>query len=162
MTQPILYRDRLIPKESVRLDNDRLLYQDNTILITQWHALKPRKTLSHGFSCYYLEKGYKISSFYGHENQLLYWYCDIIASDYNSDTNTYHFTDLLADVIIYPDGFVKVVDLEELSEALDNGLLSVKQLQNAIRQLASLLDVIYRGDFELETKKLREFLPNLS
>ncbi|CVI71370.1 hypothetical protein NDGK_02203 [Clostridiales bacterium CHKCI001] len=159
MQPPILYRDRLIPKESVRLENDILLYQDNNIIITKWHALKPRKILSHGFSCYYLNKGYKISCFYNHENQLLYWYCDIISSDYNPNTNTYHFTDLLADVIIYPDGFVKVVDLEELSDALTQGLISVKQLQEALCQLSTLLDIIYRGDLPAETQKLREFLP---
>lgn len=158
MTPPILYRDRLIPKESVRLDNDILLYQDNSIIITKWNALKPRKILSHGFSCYYLDKGYKISCFYGHQNQLLYWYCDIISSNYNPDTNTYHFLDLLADVIIYPEGFVKVVDLEELADAVTNNLLSINQLQDALRQLSSLLDVIYRGDFQKETAKLREFI----
>lgn len=159
MTPPILYRDRLIPKESVQLKNDILLYQDNNIIITKWHALKPRKTLSHGFSCYYLNKGYKISCFYGHENQLLYWYCDIITCDYDPNTNVYHFTDLLADVIIYPDGFVKVVDLEELSDALNSNLISIKQLQDALYQLSSLLNIIYQGNFEMETKKLREFIP---
>ena len=43
MQPPILYRDRLIPKESVRLENDILLYQDDNIIITKWHALNHAK-----------------------------------------------------------------------------------------------------------------------
>ena len=44
--------------------------------------------------------------------------------EYTEETDTYIVTDLLADVIVYPDGFVKVVDLDELGEALEKGLLS--------------------------------------
>ena len=45
---------------------------------------------------------------------MLFWYCDIVDHTFDTATDTYIFTDLLVDVIVYPDGFVKVVDLDEL------------------------------------------------
>lgn len=56
-------------------------------------------------------------------------------------------TDLLADVILYPDGFVKVVDLDELAEAFEKRLLSEELLKKALRQTNQLLTLIYSGGF---------------
>ena len=44
---------------------------------------------------------------------LLYWYCDIVEYEYRPEDNSLTSLDLLADVIICPDGFVKVIDLDE-------------------------------------------------
>ena len=57
-------------------------------------------------------------------------------------------TDLLADVIIYPDGFVKVIDLEELVIALNDGILTIEQLKTSILTLNHLLELIYNGEFK--------------
>ena len=43
---------------------------------------------------------------------MLFWYCDIVDHTFDTATDTYIFTDLLVDVIVYPDGFVEVVDLD--------------------------------------------------
>lgn len=56
-------------------------------------------------------------------------------------------TDLLADVILYPDGFVKVVDLDELAEAFEKRLLSEELLKKALRQTNQLLTLTYSGGF---------------
>ena len=117
MADPILYRKRLIPEECVLLKDDTVLYRDNQIIVTGWNSLKPRKDLHHGYSCYYLEEGFKVSRFCKEDGSMLYWYCDIVDYDYTADTDTYIVTDLLADVVIYPGGFVKVVDLDELVTA---------------------------------------------
>ena len=52
-------------------------------------------------------------------------------------------TDLLADVIIYPDGFVQVLDLDELCDAKEMGLINDAQFMLSLRQLHKLLDIIY-------------------
>ena len=145
---PILYRKRLIPEECILLKDDVILYRDDRIIVTSWHSLKPRKDLHHGYSCYYLDKGIKVSKFYRPDNTLLYWYCDIVDYDYSPDTDTYVVTDLLADVIVYPDGFVKVVDLDELAEALEKGLISQAQMSACLRQLNNLITIIYRDKFD--------------
>ena len=79
---------------------------------------------------------------------MLYWYCDIVNYDYQNDSNTYIVTDLLADVIIYPDGFVKVVDIDELALALDKKLIDESTLKKSLLQLTHLLEIIYAGNFD--------------
>ena len=48
----------------------------------------------------------KISKFLNKKKELVYYYCDIIETAYLKAENAYIFTDLLADVIIHPDGAV--------------------------------------------------------
>lgn len=147
MTDPILYRKRLIPEECILLKDDQILYRDARTIVTGWHSLKPRKDLHHGFSCYYLPEGFKISRFYRDDDTMLFWYCDIVDHTYEEETDTYVFTDLLVDVLVYPDGFVKVVDLDELVTARRAGILSEALLDTALLRLDRLLQYIYRGEF---------------
>ncbi len=99
MKQLNLYRERIIPKESVLLKDDEILYFKKNILATSWKALKPKKDLHHGYSIYYLDEGFKISKFYREDHSLLYYYCDIIDYSYDKKENTLVVTDLLADII---------------------------------------------------------------
>lgn len=157
MADPILYRKRLIPEECVLLKDDRLLYRDEEIIVTAWNTLKPRKDLHHGRSCYYLREGIKVSRFFDENGSLLYWYCDIVDYDHDAQTDTYIITDLLADVIIYPDGFVKVVDIDELVTAKEGGLLTDAMLGQALLTLNRLLQIIYDGGFEKLQEPLERY-----
>ncbi len=148
MAGPILYRKRLIPEECILLKDDVVLYRDEDVIVTAWHSLKPRKDLHHGYSCYYLKEGFKVSKFYQEDGSLLYWYCDIVDYTYEETTDTYITTDLLADVLIYPDGFVKVVDIDELVTALEQNLISESLLKKSLLRLNHLLTLIYDGRFE--------------
>lgn len=158
MADPILYRKRLIPDECVRLKDDRFLYRDEKIIVTAWNTLKPRKDLHHGRSCYYLQDGIKVSRFYSAADSLLYWYCDIVDYDYDKENDSYIITDLLADVIVYPDGFVKVVDIDELALARQSGLLSEDLLQKALLTLNRLLQIIYDGGFQRLQEPLEKYV----
>ena len=157
MADPILYRKRLIPEECVLLKDDQLLYRDEKIIVTAWNTLKPRKDIHHGRSCYYLQEGIKVSRFYDAGDSLLYWYCDIVDYDYNKENDTYIITDLLADVIVYPDGFVKVVDIDELATARESGLLNEDMLKKSLLTLNHLLQTIYDGGFENLQKPLEQY-----
>ena len=157
MKKPAIFRKRLIPEECILLKDDILLYRDAKLLITSWNTLKPKKDLDHGISCYFLNQGYKISKFYNHEGTLISWYCDIISHTFDKATNTYVFTDLLADVILYPDGFVRVVDLDELADALRDGLITSEQMQMALRRLDKLLSLIYKGGFPRLQKYIEDY-----
>lgn len=154
---PHLYRKRIIPEECIELKNDKILYIDDEIIVTQWNALKPKIDLHHGYSCYFLNKGIKVSKFMKEDDTLMYWYCDIIEKSYDEDTNSYTFTDLLADVIVYPDNTVKVVDLDEIAVALERKMLSERELSIALRTLDSLLNIIYSGDFDFLKSKVETF-----
>lgn len=158
MTTPVLYRKRIIPNECILLKDDHLFYQDSDILMTAWSAIRPKPVLDHGFSCYYLNEGFKISKFFDHDGRFMYWYCDIISHEYDYNTNTFIFTDLLADVVIMPDGQVKVMDLDELSFALDNGLLSPASISEALRKVDHLLNLFYTGGLERYFKEFDEHI----
>lgn len=147
MSELKLYRKRLIPEECILLKDDALVHQSEEMLITAWKTLNPKTQFSHGCSCYFLKEGFKVSKFYRPDNTLLYYYCDIVEFDVNTAKNSMIVTDLLADVIIYPDGLHKVVDLDELADAYEQGLITATQLTRSLRQLNKLLTIIQNGDF---------------
>lgn len=147
-TNPILYRKRLIPSECIELKEDQILYRDDRIIVTKWNTIRPKKELDHGYSCYFMKKGFKVSRFYDHENQHICWYCDIIDTAYDAQLNAYTFTDLLVDVILTPDGSIKVVDVDELADAMENKLISQGMLLRALRRLDYLLSIIYQDRFD--------------
>lgn len=155
MTNPILYRRRIIPEECVLLKDDIILSCDEERIVTSWQALHPKKDLHHGCSCYFLKEGFKVSKFCCEDGSLLYWYCDIVAYDYHASDNSLIVTDLLADVIIYPNGYVKVVDLDELVTALESRSISLDTLKSCILRLNTLLQIIYSGRFDT----LQKYIP---
>ena len=61
---PILYRKCMIPEECVLLKDDEILEITDDIIITRWNTLKPKRELHHGFSCYFLKHGFKVSKFF--------------------------------------------------------------------------------------------------
>lgn len=155
MKKPVLYRRRLIPDECILL-NDRILLCNDTHIVTSWTALHARDDLHHGYSCYFLKEGFKLSRFCHEDGSLLYWYFDIVDYDYQESTNELTVIDLLADVIIKPDGFVKVVDLDELVQAADEGRISTETMKECLLKLNNLLTMIYSGKFA----ELRSYLPD--
>lgn len=142
-----LYRKRFVPNETIYLKDDKILYHDDDVMVTKWFVFRPKEEFSHGISCYYLKQGFKISKFLNEKNELVYFYCDIIDTEYNKSENSYTFSDLLADVIIFENGFVKVVDLAELADCLENGSISEKNVKDALRRLDALLQIIYTNGF---------------
>ncbi|MCL2255029.1 MAG: DUF402 domain-containing protein, partial [Lachnospiraceae bacterium] len=133
MAKPVLYRRRIIPDECIRLKDDIILSCNDDFILTSWNALKPKIDLHHGFSCYFLEDGIKLSKFYREDNSFICWYADIVEYEYDSIENTLTTTDLLVDVIVYPDGFVKVVDLDELVFALDQKKIDEEAMKKCLR-----------------------------
>ena len=156
-TQPQLYRKRYYPEEIVHLKDDNILLNTENLIITSWNTLKPRTDFTHGFSAYFIDKGFKISKMLDADNQLVYWYCDIIRTSYNKTENSYIFDDLLADVILYQDGTVKVVDLNEISDLLDVKKISADTVSLALRTLNNLLEIIYSGQFYKLQALLEEY-----
>lgn len=154
---PTLYRKRLIPDECIHLKDDIIVYSDDNCLITQWETLHPKQDFSHGVSFYCISNGWKISKFFDSDYNLRYIYCDIIDTSFDSDTETYVFTDLLADVIIDNNGLVRVVDLDELADAHKEHVISDQLLDTALRRLDSLLNVIYSGEFKEYVNKLDSY-----
>jgi hypothetical protein len=147
MNKPLLYRRRFIPDELVELKDDRILSLDDHMIITKWTALHPRKDIAGGISAYYLDQGFKVSKVFNKENELVYWYCDIVQQKPGPNPDSIIFEDLLIDVILHPDGFVQILDLDELAQALEQKLIGPEEVSRALRTLDSLLKLIYQGQF---------------
>ncbi|MBP5762040.1 MAG: DUF402 domain-containing protein, partial [Lachnospiraceae bacterium] len=73
---------------------------------------------------------------------------DIVEYTPDHDKGELTVTDLLADVVVYPSGRLKVVDLDELADALEKGLITQEQTSNCLRQLNNLLVTIQRDKFD--------------
>ena len=96
-----------------------------------------------------------MSKFLNANGELLCWYCDIIDMEYDAAQNAYTFVDLLADVLVYPDGRIHVVDLDEVADALEENLITIEQMKSCMRKLNSLLLKIYAGGlFEIDRKSV--------
>ncbi len=149
-----LYRRRFVPDELIYLKNDEIVKADDSIVITKWNVINPREDFTHGISCYFIDKGFKISKFIDGNGKMVYWYCDIIEAEIKG--NTYIFNDLLIDVIVYENGFVKVVDLEETAAALEQNIISCDIAVKAMKRASRLLDIIYSGKFKNYAKYIDE------
>ncbi len=143
-----IYRKRIIPSECILLKDDIIVMQDDECILTKWDTLNPKTAFSHGCSCFFLQDGIKVSKIYRSDNTLLYWYCDIVEYSFDQEGESMTFTDLLADVIVYPEGRTKVVDLDELAEALEKGLITKEQMISCLRSTNHLLSLIYRDKFD--------------
>ena len=119
MSRPRLFRRRFIPDENIELKDDMILALEPNLIITSWNVLKPRRDISRGVSAYFIDKGIKVSKVFDNAGQMVYWYCDIIETHYDEKENIYTFNDLLIDVVVYPDGQVEVLDMDEFADAME-------------------------------------------
>lgn len=152
-----IYRRRLIPSECIPLKDDVIVEQSDEHIVTKWTTLRPKQGFAHGCSCYFLREGIKVSKMYRADGSLVYWYCDIVDYSFDPEGTSLTVTDLLVDVILYPDGRTEVVDLNELAEAMEQGLITGEQVSSCLRSLDRLLAALYRKDFG----KLKARLENL-
>ena len=162
MSRPRLFRRRFIPDENIELKDDMILALEPNLIITSWNVLKPRRDISRGVSAYFIDKGIKVSKVFDNAGQMVYWYCDIIETHYDEKENTYTFNDLLIDVVVYPDGQVEVLDMDEFADAMEQGILSVGTIAHAMRATDDLLHTIYAGEFEEYTHYIDDMLKVIS
>ena len=151
-----LYRKRFIPNELKLLEDDTILYMDNDLIITSWNTLKPRSDFASGISAYYRKEGFKISRHCGPDGTFIRWYCDIILE--SKEDNALIYSDLLIDVVIFPDGTVRVVDLDEAADALEQGLITAPMLAQALRSTNKLLSYIHQGRFSELTSCMADYI----
>ena len=59
---------------------------------------------------------------------------------------------------VYPDGFVQVMDLDELCDAKEKNLITPNEFFLAVKQLGTLLDIIYNGHLEDFAKPLLDVI----
>lgn len=151
-----LYRKRFIPEEVKPLKDDTILYFDEDFIITSWDCFHPREDFASGISVFYRKEGFKISRHFAMDGSFTRWYCDIMAE--SATENEIILSDLLIDVIIYPNGMVQVVDLDEAADAVEQGLMTKELLVQALRTTNKLLNMIYHGKLEELTRCIMKYI----
>ena len=156
-----LYRRRHIPEECVPLKKDKILFLDDSRLITSWDVLKPRSDFASGISLFDFEKHWKITRVAKADGSLYHWYCDImnmhISKDPEDDSAIYLMEDLLIDIVIEADGSVHVLDLDEAADAFEKGLISGADLTLALNSADTLLRIIRNGEFAEYQKIVEQY-----
>lgn len=77
------------------------------------------------------EDYYCITAMLDETEQVLLWYIDMIAEQGVAEGIPW-FDDLYLDLVVYPDGTIKVDDLDELEEALENREITEGQFHLAV------------------------------
>jgi len=152
-----IFRKRFVPDEIVDISSDEVLERNDNILVTRWRPIKPRTDIGGGISYVFLKKGYKISKIYDNQGGFKYWYCDIIEYTYNQESDEYIFIDLLADVVVYPDGKCEVLDLDELKSVFDKKIITKEQMLKSIKCVNTLVEMVQNGVFPPEICDKYEF-----
>ena len=148
MNQLHLYRKRYIPDQINDLKDDKILYASDNCLVTEWNTIHPRKDIARGVSLYVLEFGWKISHMFDAEGNPVYWYIDIIETERKEEENALIYHDLLLDVVIYPDGDTRLLDLDELADALEKRLIPEDYALKAMRRSYALLKAIRNDEIK--------------
>ena len=145
-----MYRKRFIPNEVVDISSDEVLERNENIIVTRWKPIKPREDIGGGISYTFFRRGYKISKIFDNQGKFIYWYCDVLEHSYDVEKDEYIFTDLLADLKVYPDGKMEVLDFDELSNTFNEGIISKAQLLNAIKSINTLIEMVNNRCFPPE------------
>jgi len=144
---PKIYRKRYVPDEIIDISGDEILYNNGSIIVTKWKPIHKRSDFSGGISFAFISEGYKIGYFYGQNKEFLFWYIDIIETEFDEANNSLTLIDLLADVKIFPDGSHVVLDLDELEESHEKGLINNRQYELALVNLKKVTDMIEQGSY---------------
>lgn len=149
-----IYRRRFIPDENILLKGDIIYHASPDLILSSWKTLKARDDFAGGLSAYYPKLGIKVSKELAGDGSLVYWYNDIMELYFEG--TTIKMIDLLLDLIVYPDGSIKLLDADEFADAIEQGLVSKEQSIWAMRSLSGLLDIVYAGNYHTLAEPLDE------
>lgn len=71
---------------------------------------------------------------YGADDRLIQIYFDITAGNRFEKPENLTFEDRYLDIVLSADGFLEIVDRDELDDALQNGILTAAQHEEAVRE----------------------------
>lgn len=79
-----------------------------------------------------IEGTYVITAMISCQNKIELWYVDMIGGYGLDSDNILYIDDLYLDLIVYPDGTIKVDDMDELVEAYENNVITTTLYQLAL------------------------------
>ena len=113
----ILEMEEVTEKQIWKFNGEDITVCDNGI---KWLTILPQNDF------------YCITAMMNVNNDILLWYIDMIAEQGIDTDSVPYFDDLYLDLVIYPDGTIKVDDMDELKEALSIKDITEEQFNLAI------------------------------
>lgn len=104
---------------------------------------------------------YCITAMMNANDDILVWYIDLIADQGIDADGIPYFDDLYLDLVVYPDGTIKVDDMDELEDALSQKDITKEQFELAIGTSSKLKNELLRDvkalvDYTLRCKQMVE------
>ena len=124
---------------------------------------KPTTIIGDGFSWlqYYLTgSDYSAVATFNQAGKLVQWYLDVISAMGVDETGYPWYDDLYLDVVATPDGWVEIIDGDDLDVALHNKAIDQRMHDQAWRTAGRLAGELRRDEFALSQRveQDREFL----
>jgi predicted RNA-binding protein associated with RNAse of E/G family len=94
------------------------------------------------------EEMYSLTTMFDSRGKIVQWYIDICHKN-GVENNVPWMDDLFLDIVVLPSGEVIELDLDELEEALSNGVIDKFLYNRALEVADSLNKLIKHGDFSL-------------
>ena len=132
-----IIKHKLCPYESQDITNDHWHHISEDLLISTWNPVESEMQVASVLSIFELSKGVQISKKFNAQGQLKYWYCDLIAARYEDEA--LHITDLILDLVIFPDGVLQVIDVSEYQKYTPQSPWETKVLKEAPKNLSYLM-----------------------
>lgn len=147
------FKRKFFPPITFDISNDELHYHNDDIMVTSWIPENSDMGVAKAVSVFFLKEGFQISKKFDKKGNFLYWYCDIIAIEQNTQENSITFVDLIADVVVLPNGQVELIDLDEFADAIEKNIIEREYIAQAVRSMHNLLEYIYKQDFPPKNAK---------
>lgn len=140
----ILEIEKVTEKQIWRFNDEDIIVCDNGL---KWLSVLPQNDF------------YCITAMMNENDDILLWYIDMIAKQGIDADSIPYFDDLYLDLVIYPNGTIKVDDMDELEEALLRKDITEEQFNLAIStsnklKNGLLSDIDTFIDFTLKCKKM--------
>lgn len=142
-----LLKHKLVPPSSEDISGDEVLYFDLDFLVTRWKPAKSNMNIGAAVSLLCVKSGVQISKKYNREGKFVYYYCDMVKTHWDPETETFEVTDLIADLIVFPDSELRLIDLEEFQEAYQSKVIDTEEFEFTKKCLLDITDKVICGNF---------------
>jgi GrpB-like predicted nucleotidyltransferase (UPF0157 family)/protein associated with RNAse G/E len=156
VTQQLHLRYVRLPAQVMEMYDD-LVYRSNKVIvgkskITSSHSIvfDGKSVLSAGFPIVYFEligKWFNIVKIRNMQGRHTGYYCDVTTPPKLLEDGSVELTDLFLDLWVSPDLRYKVLDEDELEEALEKGWIEKQLYDRAKKELRKLVTLVERGRF---------------
>jgi len=156
ITQQLHLRYVRLPAQTMEM-YDELVYRSNKVIvgesqITSAHSIvfDGKSVLSAGFPIVYFEligKWFNIVKVRNMQGKHTGYYCDVTTPPKLLEDGSVELTDLFLDLWVSPDLKYKVLDEDELEEALEKGRIEKQLYDKAKKELRKLVALVERGRF---------------